>query len=108
MNVSRIKSTVQSKSQVNENLENKFSIKNIIDKNVDTFIDKRSLQILSEEIDETDESTVKRKLDILVDKMVCDKSLISDKTFSKNSNEILISQIYTSLSQDSKKLLLDK
>jgi hypothetical protein len=75
---------------------------------MDQSVNIKSLMILSDEIIEDDEESESKKIEILLDKMLVDKSLINDKTFSSNFNEYLISQIYIALSPEAKKLVTEK
>lgn len=99
--------SVQNKNLVNENQENKFSIKSILERGIDQVIDKKNLLVLSDEICDDDIYITNKKVEILLSKMMYDKTLINDKTFANNFNDLLISQIYMCLSPESKKLLLE-
>ena len=71
----------------NEPIEKGFSIKDIIEK---------------------EELCFKKKKDILLSKLMCDKSIINDRTFSNSNVDNILSLIYLSLSPESRKLLTDK
>ena len=59
--------------------------------------------------DEDDEETsYKMKKEILLSKLMCDKSIINDKTFANSFVDNVITLIYLSLSPESRKLILDK
>jgi len=94
----------------NEANENRFIIKQLIEK-CDPETGKRvNLNVLSDMIkDEDDEETsYKMKKEILLSKLMCDKSIINDKTFANSFVDNVITLIYLSLSPESRKLILDK
>ena len=71
---------------------------------------KRNLCVLSDSIidNENEEELAKHKKEILISKLMCDKSIINDKTFANSFNDNVISQIYLSLSPESRKILNEK
>jgi hypothetical protein len=48
------------------------------------------------------------RIEMLLEKMICDKSLIADKIFSESHIDDLLTQIYVNLSPDAFKIMLDK
>lgn len=64
--------------------------------------------VLSDETTEEDEDFINRKIDLLLSKMMHDRSLINEKTFSSSFYDILIAHLHINLSPDSKKLILEK
>jgi hypothetical protein len=90
-----------------ENSENKHIFQQIIQRAMDHLVDKKNLYVLTDDItnDETGDSN--RRLKILLSKIMDDKYLINDRTFTNNLNDMIITQIYLALSPDSKKLMHD-
>ena len=100
----------QSVNNPNEPIEKGFSIKDIIEKEDGDVIRPHDLCVLTDEIiEEADEELCfKKKKDILLSKLMCDKSIINDRTFSNSNVDNILSLIYLSLSPESRKLLTDK
>jgi hypothetical protein len=69
------------------------------------FADKKNLFVLTDEIIEDDIN--QDKLHLLLSQMLDDNSMIEDKTFTNNTADKLISQIYLAMSPDSKRLLTE-
>ena len=77
---------------------------------MDHLVDKKSLHVLTDDIsnEESSEENSNKKIEVLLSKMMDDKTLINDKTFSNNVNDSLITQIFMAMSPDAKKLILEK
>ena len=70
---------------------------------------KKSFFVLSDELKEDDEEmSIKLKREILMNKLLYDKSIINGKVFSDSLNDNVLSQLYLALSPESRKILLDK
>ena len=100
----------QSKTISYENTENKHIFQQIIQKAMDNLIERKNLFVLSDEITNEEVSEVQKnsRIEILLSKMMEDKSLINDRTFKNNINDILITHTFLALSPDSKRLILEK
>lgn len=92
----------------NEGSENKHAFQQIIQKSMDHLVDKKNLFVLSDEITNEETSDSNKRIQILLNKLMDEKTLINDKTFSNTSNDMLITQIFLALSPDSKNLVLEK
>ncbi len=89
--------------------ENKFSIRQLLEKSDSQETYKKSFFVLSDELKEDDEEmSIKLKREILLNKLVVDKSMVNGKVFSDSFNDNALSQIYLSLSSESRKILLEK
>jgi hypothetical protein len=88
----------------------KFSIKHLLNKNDVQETYKKNFFILSDELKEEDEEmSVKVKRQILLNKMLTSKSILSKKSNSSLPIlEKLINQLYIDYSPDSRKILIDK
>lgn len=109
----KIKKTKSSNSKSiapNEANENKFMIRTLIDKNDPDTGKRINLNVLSDQIKEEDdeEASYKMKKEILLNKLMCDKSIINDKTFANSFVDNVITLIYLSLSPESRNLLMEK
>jgi hypothetical protein len=71
---------------------------------MDHLVDKKNLYVLTDELT-NEEIDSNKRIEILLSKMMDDKYLINDKTFTNNFNDMIIAQIYLALSPDSKKLM---
>ena len=64
---------------------------------------------MSDELKEdNEEMSIKLKREILLNKLIFDKSIINGKIFCDSFNDNAISQIYLALSPESRKILLEK
>jgi hypothetical protein len=89
--------------------ENKFSIRSLLEKSESQETYKKSFFVLTDELKEDDEEmSIKLKREILLNKLVFDKSIINGKVFSDSFSDQAISQIYLALSPESRKILLEK
>ena len=89
--------------------ENKFSIRSLLEKSESQETYKKSFFVLSDELKEDDEEmSIKLKREILLNKLVSDKSIINGKVFSDNFNDLAVSQIFLALCPESRKILIEK
>jgi hypothetical protein len=96
----------QSQSKIfNENGDNRYSQKVFADKSIDVI---KRLTILTDEIDDENQYSEQKKIEIILNKLIYDRSLLSDRTFSNSFTDHLLSQIYISLSPEGKKLVVEK
>jgi hypothetical protein len=96
----------QSHSKIlSENAESRYSQKVFADKNIDRI---KKLTLLSDEIDDENQYSEKKKIEMILDMLMYDRSLLSDRTFSNSFTDQLISQIYISLSPEARKLVVEK
>lgn len=91
-----------------EEQSSKFSIKNLMEKSESLETHKKGFFIISDELkDDEDDMSIKLKRDILVNKLMYDKSIIIDKQMQGSIHEQVLANLYLSLSNDSRKILLE-
>jgi hypothetical protein len=101
------KKNLTHKNGLNENTESKFSISQLKEKNDSYETHKKGFFMVTDEIREEDDISLKIKRDILVSKLMCDKAIIIDKHLRGNFNENVLTSIFLTLSNESRKALLE-
>lgn len=87
-----------------ENKENIFSFKRLLEYEKDNQGDPNQLLVLTDKyIDENTPGNV--RVEMLLEKLMSDKSLINDKVFAESQIDNLLSQIYLNLSPDAFKIM---
>ena len=96
------------KNNLNENQEIKFSVMQLREKLENLETHRKCFFVLSDEIkDEDDEVSIKLKRDILVSKLMWDKTIITEKKFASTYEENLLTSTFLTLSSASRKTLID-
>lgn len=96
------------KQSVNDNQETKFSVAQFREKTENFETHKKGFFVISDELkEEEDDMSIKLKRDIIVSKLMHDKSIMIDKQLQNNFNDNVLASVYLSLSHDSRKLLID-
>ena len=89
--------------------ENKFSVTHLLLKSESQETYKKSFFVLSDELKEDDEEmSIKLKREILLNKLLYNKSCFKGKVFSDSLNDNVITEIQMALSPESRKMLIDK
>lgn len=97
------------KNNVNENQEQKFSITQLKDRNENLETHKKGFFVITDELrEEEDDMSLKLKREILVGKLMYDKSIIVDKQMQSDFNDGILSSVFLTLSNESRKLLNDQ
>jgi hypothetical protein len=96
------------KIQSIENKENTFSFISLLEKEKNSNQGSADeLIILTDKIYDSKTNGEKR-INLLLEKMICDKSLIYNRNNNENGFEKLIYQVYTNISADSFRILNDE
>lgn len=107
-NFDKRKAQLNNKNAQAEN-EQKFSISQLRDKNDLHESHKKGFFVLKDELDQEDDDIyIKLKREILVSKLMYDKSIIIDRQFQSNIYDLVLTGIFLTLSNDSRKILLDE
>jgi len=66
--------------------------------------------VITDEIEDGDSEkfSYEKKLEILMTKLLDDRSMINEKTFGANMNDLILNKIFIAISPDAKKLILEK
>ncbi len=111
--------TIETKSRFNRDKRNN-NLKNINTENKDVFSFKRLLELEKDNQGDADrllvltdkpispETDGKTRVEMLLEKMIWDKSLITDKIFSDSHIDDMLAQLYINLSPDSFKIMTEK
>jgi hypothetical protein len=104
----KAKNQLQSKNTNNENTEQKFSIRSLLEKSEVMETHKKAFFVLSDEVkDDEDDLSVKLKRDLVVNKLMYDKSIILDKHLQTGFNDKVLATVYLALSNESRKLMTE-
>ena len=82
--------------------ENRFSIRNLLEKNNNQLSFKKNFFVISNEIDNNEDISWKIKKDILQTKMMNDKLILNDNTFNKNFYDKISNEIYLGFSSEAR------
>lgn len=106
LNKSVRQKSINQKVSQNEGGENKHYFQYVIQRTTD-IAEKKKIFVLTDNIID-DEPDNNKRVQILLDKLIDDKTLVIDKTFSNSFTDLLTTHVYIALSPDSKKLILGK
>jgi hypothetical protein len=102
------KTQTNNKANTNEGQEQKFSIVHLKEKSENLETHKKGFFIITDELDEEeDDMSMKLKREILVSKLMYDKSVIIDKQLQSSVYDSAVAEVYLGLSNESRRVLHD-
>lgn len=102
------KTQMNNKTNTNEIQEQKFSIVHLKEKSENFETHKKGFFIITDELDEEeDDMSMKLKREILVSKLMYDRSIIIDKQLQSSVYDSAVASVYLGLSNESRRILHD-
>ena len=103
------KVTFNNKNNHGDGQDQKFSITQLRDKSESLVTHKKGFFVIADDLNEDDdEMSLKLKREILVSKLMSDKNIIIDKNLLSNFYDQIWSNVFLSLSNESRRVLVDQ